>query len=84
MPWTVKVDLDEDKTNVGQVTCSFKTNAGDPTPYFVYSQRAKASAGAISAIVAAARAARDAYTTKLTNEASLVSPLQAAFDAVEP
>lgn len=85
MPWTVKIDLDEDKTKVGVVTAEYRVSSTDLNPTFVYSKRWAASdAATLTEIVNDAISRRNAVGTRTTRETNIAVSLKAAFDAVEP
>ena len=67
MTWSVRVDFDPDKTDVGNVSATF--DYGDDKPY-EYSKRWQASAGVVGAIRAEINAGKADWDAKRAAEAT--------------
>lgn len=78
MPWTGKVILDPDKSDVGTATATW--NEGLPDE-FTYSRRAKLTVAERNAFVAEAKAALSVRDTQGTKETSLSANLTTALNA---
>jgi hypothetical protein len=78
MAWTIAVQFDADKTNVGSVTATFTdTDAA----VFSFTQRLQSTAGVVTSFTAAAIAARNAWQAQKTRQNTAVTALKAAFVA---
>jgi hypothetical protein len=75
MAWTVKVQLDADKNDVGIATATW--NAGQPDE-FVYTNRG--SADEIDKFVTAAKAALVAYQTQAATEAGYAATIEGGLN----
>ena len=84
MPWTVQVSDDADTTGEKTATAVWTEKTGSPPAVFTYTGRGKATQAGVNAFAAAAIAARNAWQTANTANATASNAVLTRINAVDP